>query len=146
MGHTATAPANQLRINAGALALSASGLSAHATATTTEVTPDIGSHIAGPDVEKITYECTPLKQLQPWSNDRLAPIAGQYGELSVPFLILSSSNDHVAPPKSSEHLRDTTGGRFEFVTLERSFHVATQDFDQDLISERSLAFIGQVES
>ena len=50
------------------------------------------------------------------------------------------------PPESSAHLRDTAGGDVEFVTLERSFHVATQDYDRDLINERSLAFIERVTS
>ena len=36
------------------------------------------------------------------------------------------------------------GGGVEFVTLERSYHVATQDYDRDLINERSLQFISQV--
>ena len=49
------------------------------------------------------------------------------------------------PPESSRHLAHTYGGDdVEFVTLERSFHVATQDYDRDLISERSLAFIVRV--
>lgn len=111
-----------------------------------EVMPGIGSDIADPDVEEIAYEGTPLKQLQSLSNDGLALIAGRYGELDVPILIFSSTDDHVVPPESSAHLRDTAGGEVEFVTLERSFHVATQDFDKDLISERSLAFIDRVTS
>ena len=108
--------------------------------------PGIGSDIADPEVDEIAYGDVPLKQLQSLSNDGLAPIAGRYGELSVPILIFSSIDDHVVPPESSAHLRDTAGGEVEFVTLERSYHVATQDFDRDLINERSLAFIERVTS
>ncbi len=111
-----------------------------------EVMPGIGSDIADPDVVEIAYEGTPLKQLISLSNEGLAPIAGRYGELSIPILIFSSVDDHVVPPESSAHLRDTAGGDVEFVTLERSYHVATQDYDKDLISERSLAFIERVTS
>lgn len=109
-----------------------------------DVMPGIGSDIADPDVTEIAYEATPLKQLKSLSNDGLAPIAGRYGELSVPILIFSSTDDHVVPPESSAHLRDAAGGEVEFVTLERSYHVATQDYDKDLINERSLAFIERV--
>ena len=109
-----------------------------------EVMPGIGSDIADPDVTEIAYEGTPLKHLLSRSNDGLAPITGRYGELEVPILVFSSTDDHVVPPESSAHLRDTAGGEVEFVTLERSYHVATQDYDRDLITERSLAFIERV--
>lgn len=109
-----------------------------------EVMPGIGSDIADPDQVEIAYEGTPLRQLMSLTNDGLAPISDRYGELDVPVLIFSSTDDHVVPPESSAHLRDTAGGTVEFVTLERSYHVATQDFDRDLIIEHSLAFIERV--
>ena len=110
----------------------------------TEVSPAIGSDIADPDETEIAYEGTPLRQLLSLTNDGLAPIADRYGELVVPILVFSSTNDHVVPPENSAHLRDTAGGDVEFVTLERSFHVATQDYDRDVIDERSLAFVERV--
>ncbi|MGA9278942.1 alpha/beta hydrolase [Ilumatobacter sp.] len=109
-----------------------------------EVSPSIGGDIADPDAVEIAYEGTPLRQLLSLTNDGLAPIADRYGELEVPLLIFSSTDDHVVPPDNSAHLRDTAGGDVDFVTLERSFHVATQDFDRELINERSLAFIERV--
>jgi len=112
----------------------------------TEVSPAIGNDIADPDETEIGYDGTPLRQLLSLVNDGLAPIADRYGELRVPILIFSSPEDHVVAPENSAHLRDTAGGDVEFVTLERSFHVATQDYDRDLINERSLAFIERVSS
>lgn len=109
-----------------------------------EVSPAIGSDIADPDASEIAYEGTPLRQLLSLTNDGLAPITDRYGELTVPILVFSSVDDHVVPADNSAHLRDTAGGDVEFVTLERSFHVATQDFDRDLINERSLEFIERV--
>lgn len=111
-----------------------------------EVSPAIGNDIADPDETEIGYDGTPLRQLMSLNNEGLAPITDRYGELRVPILIFSSPEDHVVPPESSAHLRDTAGGDVEFVTLERSFHVATQDYDRDLINERSLAFIERVTS
>ncbi len=110
----------------------------------TEVSPAIGNDIADPDEVEIGYDGTPLRQLLSLTNDGLAPITDRYGELTVPILVFSSPEDHVVPPESSAHLRDTAGGEVEFVTLERSYHVATQDYDRDLINERSLAFIERV--
>jgi carboxylesterase len=110
----------------------------------TEVSPAIGNDIADPDETEIGYDGTPLRQLLSLNNDGLIPITDRYGELTVPILIFSSPQDHVVPPESSVHLRDTAGGDVDFVTLERSFHVATQDYDRDLINERSLAFIERV--
>ena len=111
-----------------------------------EVSPAIGNDIADPDETEIGYDGTPLRQLMSLNNDGLVPITDRYGELRVPILIFSSPEDHVVPPESSAHLRDTVGGEVEFVTLERSYHVATQDYDRDVINERSLAFIERVTS
>ena len=111
-----------------------------------EVSPAIGNDIADPDETEIGYDGTPLRQLMSLNNDGLAPITDRFGELRVPVLIFSSPEDHVVPPESSAHLRDTAGGEVEFVTLERSFHVATQDYDRDVINERSLAFVDRVTS
>ena len=112
----------------------------------TDVMPGIGSDIADPDVVEIAYDGTPLAQLVSLNEDGLRPIADRYGELTVPILIFVSSNDHVVPPDSSQHLADTYGGEVEMVTLERSYHVATQDYDRDVINERSLAFVERVTS
>ena len=91
----------------------------------TEVSPAIGNDIADPDQTEIGYDGTPLRQLVSLSNEGLAAITDRFGELQVPILIFSSPDDHVVPPESSAHLRDTAGGDVEFVTLDRSFHVAT---------------------
>lgn len=109
-----------------------------------EVAPAIGSDIADPDEEEIAYDGTPLAQLVSLGTEGIEPITHRYGELTVPILIFSSTDDHVVTPDNSTHLRDTAGGEVEFVTLDRSFHVATQDFDRELINERSLAFIDGV--
>ncbi len=113
-----------------------------------EVMPAIGSDIADPDVVEIAYEGTPIRALMSMINDGVVPITGRFGELSVPLLLLSSVDDHVVPPANSAYLHDAYGagdrGLVDFVSLERSFHVATQDFDRDLINERIIAFVDRV--
>ncbi len=50
------------------------------------------------------------------------------------------AEDHIVPPVSSDVLAARVAGPVERVTLERSFHVATLDYDGDLIVERSVEF------
>ena len=107
------------------------------------VMPGIGSDIADPDVSEIAYEGTPLVPLLSLQNDGIAPMIDRYGELKMPVLLYTSRNDHVVPPESSEHLAATAGGPVEHVWLDRSFHVATQDYDRDTITSGAAAFIAQ---
>lgn len=106
--------------------------------------PGIGSDIADPDVIEIAYEGTPLVPLLSLQNEGLAPMASRYSELKMPVLLYTSRNDHVVPPESSEHLAATAGGEVEHVWLDRSFHVATQDYDRDTITAGAAAFVARV--
>lgn len=103
--------------------------------------PGIGSDIADPDAVEIAYEGTPLAPLRSMFHDGVRPRCERWGEISAPLLLFTSSQDHVVDPADSVHLASTYGGPVEHVWLERSFHVATQDFDRDLIAERAVAFI-----
>jgi carboxylesterase len=109
-----------------------------------DASPSIGGDIADPAEVEIAYDATPLRPFVSLHRDGLVPMWDRYGEIRVPVLIFSAPDDHVVPPEHSAHLRDTVGGDVEFVTLERSFHVATQDYDRDVIVERSMAFIERV--
>ncbi len=109
-----------------------------------EVMPGIGSDIADPDAVEVAYDGTPLRPLLSLINDGLSPIARRYGELTMPLLLFTSHNDHVVEPSNSEHLAANHGGEVEHVWLDRSFHVATQDFDRESITERSVAFIAEI--
>jgi carboxylesterase len=52
--------------------------------------------------------------------------------------------DHVVDPGNSDALAQQYGGRVERVMLERSYHVATQDYDKDIIFSRSVEFVRTV--
>ncbi len=108
------------------------------------VMPGIGSDIADPDVTEIAYEGTPLVPLLSLVTNGLAPIADRYGELTMPLRLFTSRQDHVVEPANSEHLAANYGGDVEHTWLERSYHVATQDYDRDLITDESAAFIARV--
>ncbi len=74
----------------------------------------------------------------------LLAITDRFGELSMPLLLITSQQDHVVEPNNSEHLAATHGGEVEHVWLERSYHVATQDYDRHDITLRMLAFVERV--
>lgn len=110
----------------------------------TELMPSIGSDIADPDAHESAYDATPLRPLLSLVNDGLVPLAECYPAMRMPLLLLTSPQDHVVEPAQSEFLAARYGGPVERVTLERSYHVATQDFDKGLIFERAVEFAQRV--
>jgi carboxylesterase len=105
----------------------------------TEVMPGIGSDIADPDAKETAYEGTPARPLLSMM-DGLGGLVPGYRSMAQPLLLLTSPQDHVVDPAQSDALAAAYGGPLERVTLERSFHVATLDFDKDLIFEQAVAF------
>jgi carboxylesterase len=103
------------------------------------VIPGIGSDSADPDVKETAYEGTPIKPLLSLMGG-LTEIAAQYGSMKMPLLLLSSPQDHVVDPAQADFLESSYAGPVERVLLERSYHVATLDYDKDLILERAVAF------
>ena len=105
-----------------------------------DVVPGVGSDIADPEVVDISYDGTPLAPLISFLDDGLAPMADRYGELAMPLLLFTSRHDHVVEPAQSEHLAAAYGGAVEHRWLERSYHVATRDYDQHDIVAAALEF------
>lgn len=99
----------------------------------------IGSDIAQAGTVELAYDGVPIACAQSLSAalDELQPLLPS---VACPVLIFTSPQDHVVPTTSSDHLAATVSGPVERVTLARSYHVATLDFDRDLIEERSVEF------
>lgn len=110
----------------------------------TEVIPGIGSDIADPDAKERAYDGTPLRPLISMLADGVGPLAERYPSMTVPLLLMGSPQDHVVDPAQVEYLASTYGGPVERVSLDRSYHVATQDFDKHLVVERALEFAARV--
>lgn len=104
------------------------------------VFPGIGSDIADPDVKESAYPETPLAALVSLVEDGVKSIVDRYPSSKVPMLLITAKNDHVVDPATAEDLARLWGGPVERILLERSYHVATQDYDRDLIFEASVAF------
>ena len=108
-----------------------------------EVAPGIGSDIADPDATESAYEGAPIRAMLSLIEG-LQELSPAYPSMQVPVLILASPDDHVVPPAQQDYLAEHYGGPVERVTLERSYHVATQDFDKQLIFESSVEFAKKV--
>jgi carboxylesterase len=106
----------------------------------TTVMPGIGSDIADPDAHESAYPGTPVAPLLSFMRDGLAPLVARYPAMRAPLLLMTSPQDHVVPPAQSDFLAEHYGGPVERVSLERSYHVATQDHDKDLVVERAVEF------
>jgi carboxylesterase len=108
-----------------------------------EIMDAIGNDVADPDVTELAYDKTPLRPLL-----SLAPVVEGLGEalkgVTCPALVIVSEQDHVVAPESSDHIVACLAGPSEKVVLTRSYHVATIDFDKDLINERAVDFARRV--
>jgi carboxylesterase len=109
----------------------------------TEVMPGIGSDIADPDVAESAYDGTPVRPLLSMM-DGLAGLVPGYPAMAMPLLLMTAPQDHVVEPVQSDALAAAYGGPIERVTLERSYHVATLDYDKELIFDRAVAFAQKV--
>jgi carboxylesterase len=109
----------------------------------TEIAPAIGGDIADPDAVEVAYDGLPLRAMLSLM-DGVSELTGRFGELNVPLLLITSRQDHVVDPTNSEHLASTYGGDVEHVWLERSYHVATQDYDADEINRLAGEFVARV--
>jgi carboxylesterase len=108
------------------------------------VVPGEGSDIADPDSHDIAYAGTPLVPLRSLLCDGIGPITNRFGELTMPLRLFTSRHDHVVEPADSEHLAVTYGGPVDHTWLERSYHVATRDFDRELVFAESVSFVQRV--
>lgn len=71
----------------------------------------------------------------------LPRVRGQLARMPCPVLVIYSRNDHSVSPENSRALLELIRGpKLEELVLERSYHVATLDYDQGLIEERVTAF------
>jgi carboxylesterase len=104
----------------------------------------IGSDIARPDVAESSYPVTPLRGMISLVEAVRDEVAPALANVRCPALVITSTNDHVVPPVSSDHFAAHVAGPVERMTLERSYHVATLDFDAPLVEERAVSFARRV--
>ena len=101
----------------------------------------VGNDIKKPGADEICNERIPVRTLA--QVHRLHKRAAQeMSSVTQPLLVLRSDDDHTVDASSSKLIMDRVGSeRKELVRLTNSYHVATLDYDADVITERTLAFL-----
>jgi carboxylesterase len=105
--------------------------------------PGIGNDIKKPGADEVGYQRTPLRALH--SFLRAWPvIKADLDRVTAPLLIFRSTDDHVVDDSSLGFIqRGVSSPVAEYITLTDSYHVATLDFDAQLIFDRSANFLTQ---
>ena len=103
----------------------------------------IGSDVADPNSPESAYADTPLQPLLSMFDAAIHTQAA-LPSVKCPLLLFTSPQDHVVPPTDSDYLAEIYGGPVERVSCERSYHVATLDYDKEMIIDRSMKFIRTV--
>lgn len=112
----------------------------HLVASVKGVTDDI----AQPGRTELGYTRTPLKAVDAlrkgWAVTRR-----DLALVRMPVLLLHSRVDHVVEPENSQLILDSISSTdVTEIVLERSYHVATLDYDAELIFDESVAFVRRI--
>lgn len=106
--------------------------------------PGIINDIAKPDMDELGYEKLGLRGLSS-VHALQRQVRPRLGDITVPTLLFSSREDHVVSPACGEEIAAKIGsGDFEHIWLERSYHVATLDYDYPIILEHSVKFAERI--
>lgn len=108
-----------------------------------ELAPAIGSDIAKEGIVELAYDAAPLRALLSLGLG-IAEMSAHLSTIACPILIANSPQDHVVEPSNSDHLAKVASGPVRRITLERSYHVATLDHDEQLLIDEMLSFIAEV--
>jgi carboxylesterase len=101
----------------------------------------IANDIADPGAHELAYGKVPTKAAASVLKNQAAVMAG-LAKVTCPALIFGSLVDHAVHPSNAPYAYEHLGSSDkELVRLERSYHVATLDYDKELIFERTNTFI-----
>ncbi|WP_110926596.1 alpha/beta hydrolase [Bacillus massiliglaciei] len=96
------------------------------------------------EAEELTYDQVPLKAVRELLK-LMERVKGKLSQVNCPVLVLYSPEDHVVPASCSLELYDSVSSKEKaLIKLDRSYHVASLDFDQDKIVDEAARFIVQV--
>ena len=104
-----------------------------------ELAPGVGSDIALEGSIESAYAELPLQAALSLFA-AATEVESALESVTCPVLLFTSTQDHVVDPKSSALLVERAKGPVEQVVLERSYHVATLDYDKDEIEARTVEF------
>jgi carboxylesterase len=105
--------------------------------------PGPGNDVADPSQTELAYdEVAPPAMLS--LLDALDELQDELPQIACPTLVITSEQDHVVPPVSSDHFATRVSGPVETMRLVRSFHVATLDYERAELEARAVAFATRV--
>ena len=109
----------------------------------TERIDAVANDVADPSVRELAYESTPVACVLSLFDGQ-AKLVPRLADITCPVLIATSRQDHLVMNSSSELLASAVAGPVERLWLERSYHVATIDYDHELIEQTAVAFLARV--
>jgi carboxylesterase len=100
----------------------------------------VGNDIRKPGQDELAYDRIPLRAAAELGRF-LRRVDADLPGVRQPLLVFSSVEDHVVHPRNAGRVMARAGSeRKELVRLTGSYHVATLDYDAELLRERILGF------
>ena len=104
-------------------------------------TPAVASDVKDPKEKEIAYKRTPTNAVYQMLQ-MLKKVRKELPVTKLPVIMFKSREDHVVPIISTTYTMKNIGSKQkEIIWLENSYHVATMDYEKDIIAEKSIEFI-----
>ena len=104
----------------------------------------VSSDLKDPNEKEIAYSEIPIEGVKQF-YDLICYTKKVIKNITIPTLIFKSLDDHVIPVISAKYTYNKIKAlQKEIIWLNNSYHVATQDFDKNIIIERSGDFINKI--
>lgn len=106
--------------------------------------PGITNDINKPGMDEGGYTKLPLQAAYSLT-EMWADVKRDIAKVNQPLLVMRSTEDHVVEASNSQWILDNVASDdLTFIELRNSFHVATLDYDADVIFSESVAFMERV--
>jgi carboxylesterase len=105
--------------------------------------PGPGNDVADPSQTELAYAEVPPAALLSLVEG-LDALQADLAQIRCPTLVITSDQDHVVPPGSTELFVANVSGPVETMRLTRSFHVATLDYEHVELEARAVEFARRV--
>lgn len=103
--------------------------------------PGVGSDIKDPQVQESCYDKVPVRAAAEL-YELMKITRRDLPRITAPILVFTSREDHVVPPANGPYILEHVSSRDkELLWLENSYHVATLDYDRELIIARCTEFM-----
>jgi carboxylesterase len=103
----------------------------------------VSNDVKDPAVKEIAYSEVPVRSIRE-IYALMAVTRDMLPKVTAPTLVMVSPEDHVVPPANSyEILQKVSSTQRQMLVLRNSYHVATIDFDKDLIKESIRQFFSE---